>query len=78
MASLTQRLYAAWIAQNGARKPPKPHQGGMGVMTPMKAQQGPASPSPRGLPSLPSKDGASRPDKRYSFISRGKDFRHDQ
>lgn len=52
--------------------------GGMGVVTPMKAQQGPASPSGRGHPALPTKDGASRPDKRYSFISRGNDFRRDE
>lgn len=78
MGRLTQRLYRAWIAQNGGQKPAKPQVGGMGVVTPMKAQQGPASPSERGHPALPAKDGASRPDKRYSFISRGKDFRRDQ
>jgi hypothetical protein len=78
MVGLTQRIYRAWLAQNGAVKPRTSPVGGMGVVTPMQAQQGPASPSSRVQPPPPAPVVAARPAKRYSFISRGKDFRSDQ
>lgn len=74
MSRLTRRLYWQWLAQNGAVKAATSPVGGMGVVTPMEAQQGPAKPSERGHPALPDQDATSRPAKRYSFISQGKDF----
>ncbi len=70
MSNLTQRLYLAWLAQNGAIGQRNPPGGGMGGVPPMEARQGPAKPSRRGHPAPPAKDAPSRPEKRYSHISR--------
>lgn len=69
MGRLTQRLYRAWIAQNGGQSPAKPPAGGMGGVPPMKAQHSPAKPSSRVTPCPPAREAAARPAKRYSYIS---------
>ena len=65
MGRLTETLYQAWLAQNGAVKPSRHPTGGMGVVTPMQAQSQPSKPSSRVQPPAPAPVLAARPAKRY-------------
>lgn len=94
MGRLTQRLYRQWLAQNGQDRPsagnglgrPEWSSRSMPVpplpqtpKTPGKAPAGGGSPSSSSRPdSLSTREAPRGTDKRYSFISRGKDFNRDQ
>ncbi len=69
MGRLTETLYRSWLAQNGAGKPSRHPSGGMGGMTPMKAQGSPSKPSSRVDSPTPAPVLAARPAQRSSFIS---------
>ncbi len=68
MGRLTQTLYLAWLAQNGASKPSRSTRGGMGVVTPMEAQNSPSKPCGRVDSPTPARDLAARPAKLSSNI----------
>lgn len=85
MGRLTDRLYAAWVAQNGQARP----SAGKGARTartvlavharatrPPGVQNGPEAPAGGGVPSSPSRpipqpvrEAPRGPEKRHSFIS---------